>query len=108
MFQAGYSCPQPLTGAASFGSGDTATAEAHVPGGAMLPSTDHAAQAFAEALGQLIRLALRPAEIPALNPPPSWAAWNHADPAHVHPRREAAAPDCHPCLGARQLTALWV
>lgn len=42
MFQAGYPCPQPLTGAVSFGE-DVATAEAYVPGGAMLPSADHAA-----------------------------------------------------------------
>src|SRR6266536_1823682 len=56
MFQAGYPCPQPLAGAASFG-GDVATAEAYVPGGAMLPSADHAARAFAEAFARLIRLA---------------------------------------------------
>ncbi len=58
MFQAGYPCPQPLTGAASFGDG-VATAEAYVPGGAMLPSPDHAARAFAEAFARLIRLAPR-------------------------------------------------
>ena len=54
VFQAGYPCPQPLTGAAPFG-GDVATAEAYVPGGAMLPSADHAARAFAEAFAWLIR-----------------------------------------------------
>ncbi|HVW42627.1 MAG TPA: phosphotransferase [Amycolatopsis sp.] len=78
MFQAGYPCPQPLTGAAPLGE-DVATAEAHVPGGAMLPSADHAAQAFAEAYAQLIRLAPRPAEVSTLEPAPSWAAWNHAE-----------------------------
>ena len=77
MFLAGYPCPQPLTGAAPFGN-DVATAEAYVPGGAMLPSADHAAQAFAEAFARLIRLAPRPAEVPALDPAPSWAAWNHS------------------------------
>jgi hypothetical protein len=77
VFQAGYPCPQPLTGAVPFG-GDVATAEAYVPGGAMLPSADHAARAFAEAFAWLIRLAPRPAEVPALDPAPSWAAWNHA------------------------------
>lgn len=41
MFLAGYPCPQPLTGAAPFG-GDVATAEAYVPGGAMLPSAENA------------------------------------------------------------------
>jgi hypothetical protein len=77
MFQAGYPCPRPLTGAAPFGA-DLATAEAHVPGGAVLPSVDHAPLAFAEAFAQLIRLAPRPTELSALDPPPSWAAWNHA------------------------------
>jgi len=72
------SVPQPLTGAAPFGGG-AATAEAYVPGGAMLPSASHAAGAFAEAFARLIRLAPRPAEVPALGPAPSWAAWNHAE-----------------------------
>ena len=78
MFQAGYPCPRPLTGAAPFGD-DIATAEADVPGGAMLPSADQAAQAFAEAFARLITQAPRPVEVPALDPPPSWAAWNHAE-----------------------------
>lgn len=78
MFQAGYPCPRPLTGATPFGD-DIATAEAYVPGGAMLPSADQAAQAFAEAFARLITQAPRPVEVPALDPPPSWAAWNHAE-----------------------------
>jgi hypothetical protein len=78
MFQAGYPCPRPLTGAAPFGD-DMATAEAYVPGGAMLPSADQAAQAFAEAFARLITQAPRPVEVPALDPAPSWAAWNHAE-----------------------------
>ena len=78
MFQAGYPCPRPLTGAAPFGD-DIATAEAYVPGGAMLPGADQAAQAFAEAFARLITQAPRPVEVPALDPPPSWAAWNHAE-----------------------------
>jgi hypothetical protein len=78
LFQAGYPCPEPLTGAAPFGD-DVATAEAYVPGGVMLPTADHTAQAFAEAFARLIRLAPRPAEVPRLDPAPSWAAWNHAE-----------------------------
>lgn len=77
MFLIGYPCPRPLTGAAPFG-GDVATAEAYVPGGAVLPSADHAALAFAGAFARLIRLAPRPAEVSTLDPAPSWAAWNHA------------------------------
>jgi len=77
MFLAGYPCPEPLASAAPFG-GDVATAEAYVPGGAMLPGAGHAARAFAEAFAWLIRLAPGPAEVPTLDPAPSWAAWNHS------------------------------
>ncbi|WP_369372335.1 phosphotransferase [Promicromonospora sp. Populi] len=74
LFQAGYPCPQPLATAA-FGQ-DIATAETYVPGGTPLPSGD-AARAFAEAFARLIELAPRPDEMSTLDPPPSWAAWNH-------------------------------
>jgi hypothetical protein len=77
LFESGYPCPEPLSGPTSFGDG-VATAEAYVPGGAMLPSADHAAWAFAAAFARLIRLAPRPAEVSTLDPAPSWAAWNHA------------------------------
>jgi hypothetical protein len=77
LFESGYPCPEPLTGAAAFGNG-VATAEAYVPGGALLPSARRSAWAFAGALARLVSLAPRPAEVPALDPPPSWAAWNHA------------------------------
>ncbi|MBE1579335.1 phosphotransferase [Amycolatopsis roodepoortensis] len=76
LFLAGYPCPRPLTGAAPL-SGDVATAEAYVPGGAALPSAEHAATAFAEAFAWLIRLAPAPGEMPALDPAPSWANWDH-------------------------------
>jgi len=78
VFQAGYPCPQPLTGAVPFGD-DVATAETCIAGGAMLPSADQAARAFAEAFARLIRLAPRPTEVSTLAPAPSWAAWNHAE-----------------------------
>jgi Phosphotransferase enzyme family len=78
MFESGYPCPEPLTGPASFGGG-VATAEVYMPGGAILPSTDHATRAFAEAFARLISLAPRPEEVSSLRPSPSWAAWNHAE-----------------------------
>ena len=86
LFQAGYPCPRPLTGAVPFGD-DVATAESYVPGGDMLPSADHAPRGFAEAFARLIRLAPQPAEVATLNPPPSWAAWNHGGDA-LWPRAE--------------------
>ena len=86
LFESGYPCPQPLTGAVPFGD-DVATAETYVPGGAMLPSADRAAWAFAEAFARLVKLAPRPAEVSTLDPAPSWAAWNHAE-AGLWPRPE--------------------
>jgi hypothetical protein len=77
LFESGYPCPEPLTGAVPFGDG-VATAEAYVPGGALLPSAGRSAWAFAGAFARLVTLAPRPAELPALDPPPSWADWNHA------------------------------
>jgi hypothetical protein len=88
MFQAGYPCPQPFTGVAAFGE-DVATAEACVPGGATLPEGDHAARAFAEAFAWLIRLAPRLDEVASLDPAPSWAAWNHAEPGLWPPPDES-------------------
>ena len=76
MFQAGFPCPEPLTSASPFDD-DLATAETYVPGGAVLPSASHPATAFAEAFARLITAAPRPAEVPGLDPAPSWAAWDH-------------------------------
>ncbi|SFH42790.1 hypothetical protein [Amycolatopsis regifaucium] len=78
MFEAGYPCPQPLTGAEPLGE-DVATAETCISGGALLPSADNAARAFAEAFARLIRLTPRPTEVSTLEPAPSWAAWDHAE-----------------------------
>ena len=77
LFESGYPCPEPLTGAAPFGDG-VATAEAYVPGGTLLPGAGRSASAFAGAFARLVTLAPRPAEVPAVDPPPSWADWNHA------------------------------
>lgn len=86
MFESGYPCPEPLSGPAPFG-GDVATAEAYLPGGAVLPGAEHASRVSAEAFARLIGLAPRPADVPALDPAPSWAAWNHAEPG-LWPRPE--------------------
>lgn len=78
LFRAGYPCPEPLTDAVPVGE-EVATAEVYVPGGALLPGADNAARAFAEAFAQLIELSPRPAEVSTLEPPPSWADWNHTE-----------------------------
>jgi hypothetical protein len=88
LFESGYPCPAPLTGAVPFGD-HVATAEAYVPGGANLPSAGRSAWAFAEAFARLVKLAPRPADVSTLDPPPSWAAWDHAE-GGLWPRPEYA------------------
>jgi Ser/Thr protein kinase RdoA (MazF antagonist) len=76
LFESGYPCPQPLAGPAPFGEYQ-ATAESHVPGGVMQPSSGRNAEPFAVALAQLVHLAPAPDEVPSLAPAPAWTAWNH-------------------------------
>jgi hypothetical protein len=91
MFESGYPCPEPLSGPTRLGDG-VATAEAYVPGGDALPCAENAAHLSAEAFARLIELAPRPAEVSSLEPPPSWAAWNHGE-AGLWPRLEDAEVD---------------
>ncbi|MEU0534836.1 hypothetical protein [Amycolatopsis tolypomycina] len=98
LFRAGYPCPEPLTGAIPF-DGHVATAEVHVPGGAVLPSAGHAASAFAEAFAWLVRVAPAPDELPPLGPAPSWAAWNHGGDG-LWPRSEDSDIDLDGVPGA--------
>lgn len=97
MFESGYPCPEPLGGPAPLGNG-VATAEVYVPGGDVLPGAEHAVQLSAEAFAGLIGLAPRPADVPSLDPPPSWAAWNHGE-AGVWPRPEGAEADLNEVAG---------
>ena len=62
------------------------------------PSADRAAWAFAEALARLVKLAPRPAEVAALDPAPSWAAWDHAE-AGLWPRIEESDVDLNTVAG---------
>ncbi len=86
VFDAGFPCPRPLAGPAPLGEHE-ATAESHIPGGAMLPGSGRTAQPFAAALARLVRLAPPPEEVPSLAPAPAWAAWNH-DQDGLWPRPE--------------------
>jgi hypothetical protein len=97
LFESGYPCPEPLTGAAPLGD-DVATAEAYVAGGVMLPSAGRSSWAFAEAFARLVLLAPRPAEVPALDPSPSWAYWSHAEPG-LWPRPEGRDVDLNAAAG---------
>jgi hypothetical protein len=97
MFESGYPCPEPLGGPAPLGDG-AATAEVYVPSGDVLPDAEHAAQLSAEAFARLIGLAPRPADVPSLDPAPSWAAWNHGR-AGPWPRPEGAEVDLNEVAG---------
>lgn len=102
MFLAGYPCPEPLTGAVLFGP-EVATAEAYVPGGSVLPDSAEAAAASAEAFARLIRLAPRPDDVSSLDPPPSWANWNHGA-GELWPRSEE-----YPDVDLNKITeATWI
>lgn len=91
MFAAGYPCPEPLAGPAPLGDG-VATAEAYLPGGEALPSADQAARLSAEAFARFLGSAPRPADVPSLDPAPSWAAWDHGE-AGLWPRPEGDEVD---------------
>jgi hypothetical protein len=98
LFESGYPCPEPLGGPAPFFGNGVATAEVYVPGGDVLPGAEHAARLSAEAFARLIALAPRPADVPSLDPAPSWAAWNHGA-AGLWPPPEAAEADLNEVAG---------
>ena len=79
LHDAGYPGPEPLTAPLPFGhdtAAEVATAEVFFGGGDELPRNDPS-RAFAGAFARLIDLAPRPNEVGTLDPPPSWANWNH-------------------------------
>lgn len=103
VFDSGYPCPQPLAGPALLGE-YAATAESYIPGGAVLPSSGRAAQPFAAALTQLVRLAPQLAQVPSLAPAPAWAAWNHSH-GGLWPRPEDLDADLNQVHGPAWIDA---
>jgi Phosphotransferase enzyme family len=97
MFEAGYPCPEPLTGAERLGD-RTAAAEVYVPGGESLPSGKDASAAYAEAFARLMELAPSPREVSTLNPPPSWVDWNQWE--RLWPQPEGTEVDLDDITGA--------
>jgi Phosphotransferase enzyme family len=104
LFDSGYPCPQPLAGPAPLGDHE-ATAESYIPGGATLPDSGRAAEPFASALAELVRLAPRPGQVPSLAPAPPWAAWNHSD-GGLWPRPEDLDVDLNTVPGAGWIDAV--
>jgi hypothetical protein len=77
LWESGFPCPKPLAGPAVF-EDSTATAEAYVPGGAMLERDAEAPRLFAELLWELMdRCSLLDVD-DRLDPPPPWVAWDHS------------------------------
>lgn len=79
LWSAGYPCPRPLAGPDEVG-GQVLTAETWMPGGRLLARDASAPGRFATALARLVRLAPAASEVPPLDPPPPWAAWDHGGP----------------------------
>lgn len=76
LSSAGYPCPRPLAGPDEV-AGHGLTAETWMPGGRLLALDAAAPGRFATALARLVRLAPAVSEVPSLDPPPPWAAWDH-------------------------------
>lgn len=103
LFDSGYPCPQPLAGPAPLAEYE-ATAERYIAGGTVLPDSGRAAQPFAAALAQLVRLAPRPEQVPSLAPAPPWAAWNR-DQAELWPWPEDLDVDLNQLDGSDWIDA---
>jgi hypothetical protein len=76
MWAQGYPCPELLAGPAPLGD-QTATAEAYIGVGALVPRTLVVPEDFAAALARLVASAPNPASLPTLMPAPPWVGWNH-------------------------------
>ena len=121
LFAAGYPCPCPLAGPDHVAGWDV-TAETYVPGGIQLPLDAAAPDRFALALARLVQLAPPAEQVDSVDPPPPWAAWDHAgealwprpapgtadlnagerswvDDVAVRARRWLAAVACRPVVG---------
>jgi hypothetical protein len=79
LFDAGFPCPEPLSGVAPIASGLSATAEVLVRADQQLPASGRGAVLFAEAFARLLALAPLPSDVPDLWPSPPWTAWNHEE-----------------------------
>jgi hypothetical protein len=74
LWQAGFPCPEPLVGPVPL-LGYAANAEAHVPGGEVLPLGEGSVERYAELLAILVARAPEPSA--TLTPNPPWVAWDH-------------------------------
>lgn len=92
----GFPCPRLLAGPTPLGA-YTATAEAFLPGGAILAASPATTRLSARALRRLIVLAPGAEASPTLEPAPPWAGWDHTeDGVWPIPDDRAADLNAHP------------
>lgn len=77
MWQAGFPCPEPLTGPLPLG-GKVASAETSVPGGGE-PAPADAPRQFAGLLADFVTRAENLDSQPLLRPAPAWVHWYHKE-----------------------------
>lgn len=95
LFEEGFPCPEPLTGASPLGP-FLVSAEVYVPAEQLLsppPPTE-----CAERLATAVDLAGPPGEVETLAPPPPWVAWDHSEPG-TWPRPDDLATDLNEPAG---------
>ena len=86
-FASGFPCPEPLIPPTPIGR-YVATAERYDPAGHELPSSAERVWRFAGLLVRLVRTMSPVVDLPTLDPPPDWAAWNHRGPGLWPPAAE--------------------
>jgi hypothetical protein len=95
-FASGFPCPEPLIPPTPIGR-YVATAERYDPAGHELPSSAERVWRFAGLLVRLVRTMSPVVDLPTLDPPPDWAAWNLRGPG-----RWPRAAEGHVDLNAHQ------
>lgn len=92
----GFPCPEPLSPPTPLGR-YVATAERYEAGGQELPPSSERTERFAALRVRFVHTMPAVAELPSLDPPPDWAAWNHGGPGLWPPAAEG-----HVDLNAQQ------
>jgi hypothetical protein len=76
LHEHGFPCPKPLVPPTPFDN-YTATVELYDANGAELAPSSDRTERFAAALARLMKSMPAPVQMSSLDPPPSWAWWNH-------------------------------
>jgi hypothetical protein len=94
LWNAGFPCPRPLVALEPFES-MWISAESLVRGGDVLADELDAPELYAAALAALVTRAPATEQVPALEPPPAWLHWDHAETWHLATLgSRACGPQC--------------